>query len=280
MSESGNDMQIEFWQGDVGRRWADNHARTDSVLREIGEKLLGFAGVQGGERVLDLGCGAGATTLACADLVAPGGSVVGLDVSEPLLDVARRRVAEAGVANVELVLADAAAHAFAPVAFDRVISRLGVMFFADPPAAFANIRRGMRPGARLAFVCFRTLAECPWFALPWGAAKAHLPDLPTPDSDAPGPFAFGRPERVRGILDAAGFGDVTIEPADPMMHGGDLEKTVEFLVHFGPLGRAVAEASEDRRRAAGDAARAALVPHVGADGIHLPAGVWLVGARA
>ncbi len=280
MSEAGTDMQIEFWKGDVGRRWADNHARTDGVLREIGELLFRFAGVQGGERVLDVGCGAGATTLACAGLVAPGGSVVGLDVSAPLLEVARRRVAEAGVATIELVLADAAAHAFAPAEFDRVISRLGVMFFGDPPAAFANIRRGMRPGARLAFVCFRTMAECPWFALPWGAARAQLPDLPTPDPDAPGPFAFGRAERVRAILDAAGFGEVTIEPAEAMMHGGDLDKTVEFLVHFGPLARAVAEANEDRRRAASDAARAALAPHAGPDGIRLPAGVWLVGARA
>jgi SAM-dependent methyltransferase len=279
MSGTSNPSQTEVWNGEIGQRWADNQARTDTVLREIGDLLLGFAGVRSGENVLDVGCGAGATTLASAPIAAPG-RVVGVDISEPLLAIARKRVAEAGLSNIELVLADAASHSFSPERFDRVISRLGVMFFADPVAAFANIRTAMRPGAQLAFVCFRALAECPWFALPWQAARAQLPDLPVGDPDAPGPFAFGRAERVHGILEGAGFTDIAVDAAEVTMRGGELGETTEFLLKFGPLARALTEASEDRRLAAAEAARAALAPHVGADGVSLPAGMWRVGATA
>ena len=279
MGGSAVQDQVAYWSGEPGQRWADNQAHIDAALRDILDKLLAFADVQSGDEVLDIGCGAGATTIACAPRAAPG-RVVGVDISEPLLAVARRRVADAGLHNVDLILADAASHDFEPARFGRVISRLGVMFFPDPPAAFANIRRAMRSGARLAFVCFRTFAEVPAFAVSYEAAKPLLPPQAPSDPDAPGPFAFARAERVRSILSQAGFADITIEPAEATLRSGPLEEAVQSALTLGPLARALTGAGEDVRSQVAEAVSKALVPYDGSEGVTLPAGIWLVGARA
>jgi SAM-dependent methyltransferase len=212
--------------------------------------------------------------------VAASGAVVGLDISRPLLDVARRRAAESGAANVSFVEADAQIYAFAPATFDAVFSRFGVMFFADPPAAFANMRRALKPGGRLAFVCWRTPAENMFMTLPYAAAASRLPPASPPTPGAPGPFAFADPARVRNILSGAGFRDIDLTPHDRKIGGGDLEQTLAVSLNVGLLGRALLE-NPDRRALVVDDVREALRPHADGDGVvRLDSASWIVTARA
>jgi SAM-dependent methyltransferase len=205
---------------------------------------------------------------------------MGLDISRPLLDLARRRAAAAGAANVSFAEADVQTYAFAPATFDAAFSRFGIMFFADPPAAFANIRRALKPGGRLAFVCWRTPAENIVMALPYTAAAAHLPPAPPPEPDAPGPFAFADPARVRHILSSAGFRDIELAPHDRKIGGGDLEQSLALSLRIGPLGRALREHPE-KREIVIDVVREALRPHVDVDGaVRLASASWIVTAHA
>ena len=217
-----------------------------------------------------------------AELSMAAGHVTGVDVSEPMLGLARTRVATAGLgpARVTLLRSDAATHDFVPEAFDRALSRLGVMFFDAPVAAFANIRRGLRAGAPIAFVCFRRLADNPFFVLPFEAARPHLPPTPPADPLAPGQFAFANADRVRGILSAAGFRDITITPEDPMIEGGTLDEACDRMGRIGPLSRAFLAASPEQQAAATAAVRAALATADGPEGVRLPVGIWVVSARA
>src|SRR6185369_15072156 len=195
-------------------------------------RAMDAAAVAAGERVLDVGCGCGSTTIELARRAGPTGHVVGADISGPMLADARARTAAAGLGNVELVHADAQTHAFPPSAFDLVFSRFGVMFFADPTAAFANLRGALRPGGRLAFVCWRSLPENPWMAVPLMAALQHLPPPTIPGPEDPGPFSFADRGRVERILGGAGWSDVTVTPLDETLTlpGGEIPQTVGFLM--------------------------------------------------
>ena len=209
--------------------------------------------------------------------------MLGVDVSEPMLGLARRRVAAAGQGRTELLLADASAEDFALASFDLAFSRFGVMFFDDPVPAFRNIRTALKPGGQLFFMCWRAFKENPFFAAPHWAAKPHLADgdeekLPP---DAPGPFALADPDRVRTMLQDAGFSEVAIEPRDAMMRlagPGELDAATDFIVQIGPVSRALGSASDAQRAAAKQAVRAALVAFDGPDGISMPARVWFVSA--
>ena len=183
--------------------WAEVREPLELQLAPLGRHALAALAPQPGESVLDIGCGGGETALALARAVAPDGTVVGVDLSAAVLAFAER--AAEGCARVRFVQADAQLFPFEPASFDAAFSRFGVMFFADPTAAFINIRRSLRPNGRLAFVCWRALEENPLDILPLSAASAHLPPQPAHDPDAPGPFAFANPDRVRGILESAGF---------------------------------------------------------------------------
>ncbi len=279
-----NTGQIEYWNGEVGGRWVALQNRLDELFADLTSAAIQAAAPAAGERVLDVGCGCGATVLALAERVGPDGGVLGVDISEPMLGMARRRAAVAGRPQAELLLADAAVHGFAPACTDLVFSRFGVMFFDAPAEAFANIRRALRPGGRLFFVCWRPYKENPFFAAPYWAAKPHLPDgedqkLPP---DAPGPFAFADPDRVRNILEEAGFSAVAIEPRDALMRAagpGERDVATEFVAQIGPVARALATGNEAQRRSAKQAVRAALADYDGPDGIMLPARVWFVTAR-
>ena len=182
---------LELW----GReKWVRHQAFIDQQLEAVTDLLLQTAAVRVGEAVLDVGCGPGATLLRLAAVVGKEGHVLGCDVSAPMLALARQRIAAAGIRNVDVVQADAQSHGFAENAFDLVISRFGVMFFADPTAAFAKLRQPLKPGGRLAFVCWAPLADNPFFLLPIQIATRHLgPVEPTPPR-APGPLAFSQPD--------------------------------------------------------------------------------------
>jgi SAM-dependent methyltransferase len=275
MGEPANAQQVAYWNESAGPTWAELSEPLDRQLAPLGQRAMAELDLGPGRRVLDIGCGAGETTL---ELAASGAEALGVDISHVLLDVARRRVRDANLARV--LEADAQTYPFEPASFDAVFSRFGVMFFADPAAAFANIRRAMKPGGRLAFVCWRTPGENPIMSLPMMAALAHIDSPPAPpEPGAPGPFAFADPARVKAILATAGFRDVAVTPHEADIGPGDLDTTLGLALKVGPLGALLRE-NPDKRDAVITAVRAALAPHDGPDGVKLGSATWIVTATA
>jgi SAM-dependent methyltransferase len=271
MSENGE--QIEFWNGPAGERWAAFQPVLDRALSAISEAVLAFAAARQGERVLDIGCGTGMTTYALAKAVGPGGDVTGVDISRPMLAVARGR----GV-GVNFREADAATRLFHPT-HDLLFSRFGVMFFADPTAAFANLHKALAPHGRLVFVCWRDVKENLWAAAPMAAARPLLPPQEPVDPLAPGPFAFADAARLRKILGNAGYRDIRIERLDSTMHmGATLDDAIEQALRIGPLARATAELDDATLVEIRAAVRETLATFETPDGIAPAAACWLVGA--
>jgi len=278
-----NAEQIDYWNDTAGPKWVALQDALDRQIGPLGSAAMDAAALRPGERVLDVGCGCGATSIELARRVSPGGSVLGVDVSTVMLDAARAAAARAGVVGVAFENADAQTAALPPAGFDVAFSRFGVMFFADPTAAFTNLRRALRPGGRLAFVCWQGLARNPWMGLPLAAALRHMPAPAPPTPDAPGPFAFADPDRVRRILDGAGFAGASVvsHEADLVVGGGsDLAGTVDFLLQMGPLAAALRQADPGLRDRVAGAVREAIAPHAdAAGGVRLASATWIVTAR-
>jgi len=271
-----NADQIAFWNAEAGETWAAMQARLDRQIQSLGALAIEALAPAAGERVIDVGCGCGQTTLALAQRLGPTGSVLGVDVSAPMLAVARARSGE--TAGVRFLQADAQTHVFEPGGADAVFSRFGVMFFADPIAAFANLRAAVSPGGRLAFVCWRPMELNLFMTVPLMAALPHLTAPPAPpDPAAPGPFAFADATRVTGILARAGWSQISMAPHDEAIGGGTLEETVETALRIGPLGRVLREQPASAP-AARNAVRDALKPYVGERGVALPSASWIVTA--
>jgi ubiquinone/menaquinone biosynthesis C-methylase UbiE len=277
-----NAEQIQFWNDEMARRWVAFHTALDTQLASLGQRAMDAALIRSGERVLDIGCGCGATTLELARRVGPSGAATGIDISVPMLTEARRLAAAAGVSNVRYEQADAQTQRFESGSVDLLFSRFGVMFFADPRAAFANLLTALRSGGRLAFVCWRSAPENPWVAVPMMAAMQHI-QLPAPPApDAPGPFAFADADRVRGILADAGFGAIDIVAVDEVLTVGgarDIDHAVTFLLELGPTARALREADPAAVPAVAKAVRAALEPYQTANGVQMAGAIWVVTAR-
>ena len=278
---AANAAMQRYWNEVAGPRWVGRQAAQEARNVEMLEQLLAAAAPQAGEHVLDIGCGTGVTTIPYARAVGPSGHVTGADIARPMLDAARRRVEEAGLKNVTLLLADAQVHPFAPGAFDLLTSRLGVMFFADPPAAFRNLLRALRPGGRLCMAVWATIDENAHWKIPFEIALRHLgPPAPLPPH-APGPHAFGDRDYLRGILEGAGFVAVAIEARQFQVHGDTPAGMAEHAAQFGLVQRLL-----DEKRA-GDAAHQAIVrdieaafaPFATGEGMRLPATFLLVTAR-
>ena len=268
--------QQEYWNGQAAERWISGRERMDRSLASISTAVIERAAPRAGERVLDVGCGCGTTSLVIAGRVAPGGSVLGVDISAPMIEEARGR---AGGAPVTFEVADAAERRFAPD-FDLLFSRFGVMFFADPAAAFRNLRTALAPGGRMVFVCWRPLRDNPWAFAPLAAARDLLPPMEPPDPHAPGPFALADSDRLRGILTEAGFRDVAIDAHDDHMYtGASVEEATDHAMMVGPLSRMIAGAPDDLRAAIRPRVSAAVEPFATAAGVAAPANVWLVTAR-
>jgi SAM-dependent methyltransferase len=277
MSDPGNPDQIAYWNDRGGQTWAELQAHLDRQLAPLGAQAQAVLAPKTGEAILDVGCGCGDTSLALARAVGPTGRVVGLDIAQPMLEVARRRTAEAGL-PASFRQADAQVEPLEPTAFDGLFSRFGVMFFADPIAAFRNLLGALKPGGRLAFVCWRPFEEVELLRLPLQVALTVLPGAPAPaDPFAPGPFAFGDADRTRNILEQAGFTAVRVEPFDALVGGGNLDETMAMSQRVGPLGRLLGEHPE-LAPAALVALRKALAPHEGPDGVKLNGAVWIVSA--
>jgi SAM-dependent methyltransferase len=274
----------EFWSGEGGRRWLKGEAFTARAVAAFGADALRAAAPQPRERALDVGCGTGATTIELARAVGGDGHVVGIDVSADLLVEARRRAAAVGARNLSFVEADAASHELGENRFDLLYSRFGVMFFADPTAAFANLRRAMRSDGRLAFVCWTPFKENPWALVAYAAAAQHLPALPPLGPEDPGPYSFGDPDRVRRILGGSGWNEIRLELVEhpiALAAGGGVEEALSFCGSASPVSRLLADAPEAGKTQALAAVRAALAPYETADGrIELLGRCWLVTARA
>jgi SAM-dependent methyltransferase len=276
---TANQTQIDYWNGPTGEKWAKHNGETDRSLAEAANAALNLANAQPDERVLDIGCGAGVTSLLLADAVGLGGHVTGVDVSRPMLTLARSR-ARAG--NIEFIEADAAVYPFQPN-HELVFSRFGVMFFVDPLAAFVNLRKAVARGGRLAFVCWRSIADNEWVALPYRAAKPVLPEQSPIPPHAPGPFAFADADRLRGILAGAGYSGISIEKFDGLMDLGASLERASFQVTqlMGPTARALRNADDATRARAESAVRQALAQtQSGNENIRLGIACWLVSARA
>jgi SAM-dependent methyltransferase len=272
-----NADQLKSWNGATGRKWIAFQADMDRNLGEATAALMPFVVPQPGERILDIGCGAGQTSLLLADAVGAQGRVTGIDISAPLLALARSRATAKNIAFIE---ADAAFHPFAP-AHDLVFSRFGVMFFDDPRAAFANIRKALKPGGRLAFICWRPAVENEWVALPAAAAREFLAPQPPADPLAPGPFAFADAKRIHSILGTAGCRDVRIKKLDGHMDlGPDAAHAALQLTEIGPLSRALSDADDAMRDHVRRAVQAAFEKIATPQGIRPGLACWLVGASA
>jgi len=277
-----NAEQVEYWNSKVGDTWARMQERLDRSFTPVTAALLALAAPRSGEHVLDIGCGSGEIALAVDAAVGEEGTVLGLDISEQLLARARAR-AEELLSEAEFRNADAASFAEED-GFDLLVSRFGVMFFADPVAAFANLHARAASGGRLVFACWQPPADNFWVALPVQLTADLLPPPAPADPHAPGPFAFADPERVAAILTAAGWQDVVFHDLPFGMVIGDGDDPVAAAVHFtmriGPVARALRDAGPDAEAAAKARFAEAFASYRDGDTVALPAKAWLVTARA
>lgn len=279
MTTLDNSAQIEFWNERPGRSWARHSDSVDAMFAGLTEAVLEAAAPAAGDRVLDLGCGAGGLAIPFAGRV-PGGAVTGIDVSEPMIAVARRRAAEAG-ADVRFVVGDAVECPLEPGSFDLLVSRLGAMFFADPVLAFGSLRRALAPRGRIVLCVWREPRDNAWAMVPVSAARAFVEIPPRSAPEDPGPFSFADPGRVRRILEGAGFAAPSCAPLDlDMPISDDLERAVEFTVEVGPLATPYFMADEANRRRARDAVAAALEKNWRDGAFRLGGGCWIVTADA
>jgi SAM-dependent methyltransferase len=274
-----NAAQIEHWNGEEARHWIAAQDRYDRQLAPFADAVLEAATIGRTDRVLDLGCGCGRTTLLAAQQAA---TAVGVDISAPMLEQARAEATAQHVENVQFEQADVQSHEFPERSFDVAISRFGVMFFDDPLVAFSNVAHALTPGGRLVFVCWQDLVHNEWLLVPGMAAAEHvaLPDTGT--ADGPGMFSLADPDQVRALLAKAGFDRVDVAAFETAMllgGGGTLDETIEFLLATGIARTMFEDAAHDARARAIDAVRAALATHEEQDGVRLGAATWVVIAR-
>lgn len=278
-----NADQIKHWNETAGPTWVAQHEMLTQQLRPLGDLAMARAEIAAGDRVLDVGCGGGDTSIEIARRAGPSGFVLGVDISAPMLGRAREEARLSGAENVRFEIADAQTADLPGAPFDKLFSRFGVMFFSDPVAAFTNLRRALRPGARLTFVCWRAAVENPWIMVPAMAITQYVA-VKTPDPAAPGPFAFADGAKVEGVLRGAGFEGIALEPVDqPLTVGGsgaDLDAAVALTMQIGLAREALHDASDEIRAVAARAIKDALAPYRTAEGVSMPSASWIVTATA
>jgi SAM-dependent methyltransferase len=274
--DPANAEQARAWNGDEGAYWARHPDAFEVSMRAYDQAFFAAADLRPDDRVLDLGCGTGGTTRAAAR-AATNGSALGVDLSGPMLEVARQRAAEEGLQNLDFLQADAAVHPLEPGSFDVLISRTGAMFFGDPDAAFAALARAVQPGGRMVLLVWQEVAVNEWFT-EFVSALAVGRTLPSPPAGAPGPFAFSDPTRLRTLLDRTGWADVTTTGLSaPMYFGPTVDAAYELI--SGLLGWMLADLDERGRQQALTSLRSSMEAHLGAGGVTFRSGAWLVTAR-
>ncbi len=250
MTDQPNAGMAEFWNGKGGENWVSREARLEASLRPFGQLAMVAGAIKEGQQILDIGFGCGDSTIELAGKAGPEGSVHGVDISVAMVEAAEKKATQKGVSNVSFECADAQIKPFPVDHYDLVFSRFGVMFFDNPISAFKNIYSALKPGGRLAFICWAPRAENAWVGLPLQVVAKHL-SLPAPPGiDEPGPFSLSEEARVSGILGAAGFANIAVEPFQtPFVLGGGVDEALSFLMQLAPSGSAInsAEADEETR---------------------------------
>lgn len=277
-----NAEQREFWDcAENGRIWRKYQSLLDGQLESFSRTIFNHARILPGLSVVDIGCGCGTDTLTAARATGPLGHVLGLDLSRLMLQRAIERAAAAGLYNADFVQDDAQIYDFEPGSVDRIISRFGIMFFADPTAAFANLARALAPTGHMTFMTWQAVDKNPWMMLPVVEALQLVEmDLPT-DPHGPGPFTFADADRLAGILSDAGFARTEIEPYEPRLvvaGGRTLDDAVDFVMEFLPMRRALKTATVEEREHVHEAIRGAIGPYERAGGVTMPSAAWLVKA--
>jgi len=269
------------WAGPGGERWLANLDRFESMIRPIGDALIDSADFHHAENVIDLGCGAGATSLEIARRVGPEGSVTGLDISEVLLKEATRRAIANGLNRLQFILGDAAKAPLPKVAVDCVFSRFGSMFFSSPYAAFAHIHGFLKPGGRLTLACWAPLTLNPWMLEVRQTVSRHF-NVPEMIPRTPGPFAFDNPDYLRDILSKSNFSNVTITPWQGDIHiggpGTHPDAAAEFLLKAVSIAQFINEAPESLKTLVHKELATRLETRCRADGVVMPAAAWMVSA--
>jgi SAM-dependent methyltransferase len=271
-----NEAQIAYWNEVAGPKWVKLGDDMDARFAVITAALLKAAAPAAGERILEIGCGTGSIAARLADAVQPGGQVTGIDISAPMLGVAKARNSGA-----EFWLADAQTHDFGGAVYDLLVSRFGVMFFEDPLAAFTNLRKALAAGGRLAFVCWARLRDNPQWQIPFEIVVQEL-GAPAPrEKHAPGPLAFSDTAYVEGFLEAAGFTGVSITPVPVPMIGGSLAEEVQIACTLGPAAALIEEKQADAATRARLAEKfaVALAPFETPEGMRSPATIFVVTAK-
>jgi SAM-dependent methyltransferase len=284
MAETPMDrMEAELWAGPMGERWLAYRDQFESMIAQPGDALIAAAGFKPGERVLDVGCGGGANSLQIARHVAPSGSVTGLDISAALVGACQARARDAGIGNARFIVGDAGAAAVDGAPFDRMYSRFGVMFFADPYAAFAHLHGLLKPGGRLDFACWGPPDRNPWMLEMAGLMRRYA-EGPPPAPRAPGPFAFAEPDYVREILERGGFKDVGVDPWQGEQfiggQGADAKTATRFVLEGLAFADSLKELPEDTRKQAEAELADLMARHEGPKGVSMGSMVWMVSAAA
>lgn len=275
-----NAAQIAFWNGHAGERWTRFQRRIDAAHQAFADAALKRLAARAGERIVDIGCGSGGTALALAEAVKGHGFVQGVDVSRPLLGLAAARAGAIPEYPIRFVEADAATHRFEPASFDALFSRFGVMFFADPVAAFANLRRALKPGGRLVFACWRERRENLWVRVPAEIARRIVELPPAPPPEEPGPFAFADAGRVGAILERAGFAAIGFDKVDAAMPMGETPAAAaDYLVQVGPVATALNDKNDPAITARVREAFLAEFAKGGPGPVALAGAIWVVSAR-
>jgi SAM-dependent methyltransferase len=271
-----NEEQIALWNGSAGRAWVDTQESLDRLYAPFEDLLVEAVAARGARRVLDVGCGTGSTTLAVARQLGAPGTCVGIDLSEPMIALARSR-AEVVSSPPRFICADAETHAFELASFDMIVSRFGVMFFADPVRAFANLRRAGKPGAALEAIAWRSAADNPFMTTAERAAAPYLPEMPARRPDEPGQFAFADAQRVYSILEQSGWSAIDIRPLDVActLPASELD---HYVTKLGPVGRVLGSADERTRSLVIEKVRAAFEPYVHGAEAGFTAACWMIGA--
>jgi len=281
--ETSETLKGEDWSGEMGERWLASLDRFEAMIAPIGAALLARAAYVPGERVLDLGCGGGATTLAIAEQVGPEGAALGLDIAPMLVERAQERTRATG-SRARFICADAATTALEDPQFDRLFSRFGSMFFEEPHAAFANLHDLLRSGARIDLAVWGPPRDNAWMMELMGVVRAHV-DVPPAEPRAPGPFAFEDLGYLGEVLDAGGFGMIDVEAYEGLQAIGGTgttpEEAVQFVLSSLGVGRVLAEQPEAIRTAAAADMLTLFERHYQPKhGVQLGCKVWLVSATA
>jgi SAM-dependent methyltransferase len=279
----GNEEQIDYWNGEAGKRWAQDDDTMARLLLPISQALLDHASIDNSRHALDIGCGGGSQSLMLAQRLGADARVLGADISGPLLEVARAKINTGGsnCAKLDFLQADAASHHFDPDSFDLLFSRFGVMFFDDPVAAFTNLRTALAPKGQLAFSCWQAMKSNEWTWIPTRTALQHLPPPEPPAPNAPGPFAFADPVRLESILADAGFSDIALQPFNTKLRISEadtLPEAVRELTRIGPVGRLLQDQSQAALNKVYPALEAALEPYFREGALELDSAIWLVTA--